>query len=94
MRIIELFGADSNAKQMTANLTWAMQWIIDHKRWDVLNQVEEQRHDLIHGDRTLLYYLAAARLLTGEAKTRRNSSDVRSTCQEARPPSGSTSAVR
>lgn len=67
MRMTELFGADNNAKQMSANLTWAMRWIIDHKRWDVLKQVEEQRHDLIHGDRKLLYYLAAAKLRAGEA---------------------------
>ena len=66
MRMTELFGAENNAKQMSANLTWAMQWIIDHKRWDVLKQLEEQRHDLIHGNRTLLYYLAAAKLRAGE----------------------------
>jgi tetratricopeptide (TPR) repeat protein len=67
MRMTELFGADNNVKQMAANLTWAMRWIIDHQRWDVLKQVEEQRHDQIHGDRKLLYYLAAAKQRAGEA---------------------------
>jgi tetratricopeptide (TPR) repeat protein len=75
MRMTELLGADNNAKQMAARLTWAMRWIIDHQRWDVLKQVEEQRHDQIHGDRKLLYYLAAAKQRAGEADDAASLSD-------------------
>lgn len=67
MRMVDLWGAKNDAEQMAANLAWAMRWVIDHQRWDVLKQIEEQRRDLIYGDRTLLYYLAAARQRAGDA---------------------------
>ena len=67
MRMVDLWGAENNAEQMSANLAWAMRWVIDHQRWDVLKQIEEQRHDQLYGNRKLLYYLAAAKLRAGEA---------------------------
>jgi tetratricopeptide (TPR) repeat protein len=61
MRMVELWGAESKPEHMTATLAWAIRWVIDQKRWDVLEQLEEQRREQIYGDRKLLYYLAAAK---------------------------------
>jgi tetratricopeptide (TPR) repeat protein len=61
MRIVDIWGVANNAEQRSAMLAWALRWIIDQQRWDVLEQVEEQRGDELQADRKLLYYLAAAK---------------------------------
>jgi tetratricopeptide (TPR) repeat protein len=66
LEIVELGDADANAQQLTANLAWALRWIIDHERWDVLSRVGERYHDQLHGDRKLLYYFAAAQSRSGD----------------------------
>jgi tetratricopeptide (TPR) repeat protein len=43
-----------------------MRWIIDSKRWDVLEKFEQLRGGELHGDRKLLYFLAAAKHSAGK----------------------------
>lgn len=66
LRMTDLWGAESDAVQRSSNLAWALRWIIERQRWDVLEQVVAERRELIHGDRKLLYYLAAANLRAGK----------------------------
>jgi tetratricopeptide (TPR) repeat protein len=61
LEIVELGDADTNAQQLAANLAWAMRWLIDNQRWDVLDQVDERYRDQLRDNRKLLYYLAAAK---------------------------------
>jgi tetratricopeptide (TPR) repeat protein len=66
MRIVALWG-DGSRELRDASLGWAMQWIIQHKRWDVLDRVVQDRREQIHANRRLLYFLAGAISRAGRA---------------------------
>jgi len=59
LRMVALRGEET-AEQSDSSLGWAMRWIIQRQRWDVLDQVHQQRREQVHGNRRLLYYLAGA----------------------------------
>ncbi|HEX6963142.1 MAG TPA: hypothetical protein VF175_14830, partial [Lacipirellula sp.] len=67
MRIVDIWDVTNNAAQQTTVFAWALRWIIDHKRWDVLEQVEQQRGEELQSDRKLLYYLATAKSRANKA---------------------------
>jgi tetratricopeptide (TPR) repeat protein len=67
MRLVSVSGEGNDSEQRAVNLSWAMRWIIQHQRWDVLEQVHAQRRDELHGNKRLLYYLAAAVSRSGKA---------------------------
>jgi hypothetical protein len=66
LEMAELEGK-GDADQATNNLARALRWIIDHKRWDVLDQVARARSEQLKANRRLLYYLAAATSRAGRA---------------------------
>ena len=67
LRLTTLTMGKTASNQSISNLAWALRWIIDNKRWDVLDQVVEQRRDEIFGNRLLLYYVAAATSRAGRS---------------------------
>jgi tetratricopeptide (TPR) repeat protein len=67
LQIADLFDDEGSFQRHSSSLRWALRWIIEHKRWDVLGQVHEQRHDEIHADPRLLYYMATAVSRSGQS---------------------------
>jgi Flp pilus assembly protein TadD len=59
--------AEAQADRLEVGLAWAVKWVIEHKRWDVLGAVERRYEDAIRHSRRLLYYLAAAVAQAGRA---------------------------
>jgi tetratricopeptide (TPR) repeat protein len=60
LAVVDFTGGEGDRRQFNASMVQAFQWLVDHQRWDVLNQVYETYRGKIHGDRSLLYYYAAA----------------------------------
>jgi tetratricopeptide (TPR) repeat protein len=67
LRLTTLTMGKTASNQSVSNLAWALRWTIDNKRWDVLDQVAEQRREEIFGSRLLLYYVAAATSRAGRS---------------------------
>lgn len=63
----EPFELDESDR-LEAGLAWAVAWIIEHKRWDVLKPVEDRYKDPIRHSRKLLYYLASASAKAGRGE--------------------------
>ncbi|QDT75878.1 tetratricopeptide repeat protein [Lacipirellula limnantheis] len=66
LAIVDLINEDEDRPQFDASLVWAIGWIVDHERWDVLNQLYQKYRGEIHGDRKLLYRYAAALSRSGK----------------------------
>lgn len=66
LAIVDLINEDEDRPQFDASLVWAIAWIVDHERWDVLNQLYQKYRGEIHGDRKLLYRYAAALSRSGQ----------------------------
>jgi tetratricopeptide (TPR) repeat protein len=64
LQIVDLFS-DKIVHGGYVDLRWALRWIIDHKRWDVLTKVQEQRRDEIESSPGNLYHVAAAEIRAG-----------------------------
>jgi tetratricopeptide (TPR) repeat protein len=69
-------GADDSGLDPAGQaLTWAVRWIIQHERWDVLPQIEDRFDAAFRASRRLLYYLAAAIDRAGGAERGRELAD-------------------
>lgn len=66
LAIVDLINEDEDRPQFDASLVWAIAWIVEHDRWDVLNQLYQKYRGEIHGDRKLLYRYAAALSRSGQ----------------------------
>jgi tetratricopeptide (TPR) repeat protein len=67
LQIADLFDDEGAYQRYSSSMRWALRWVIDHKRWDVLDQVHERRRDQLHGDPKLLYCVASAFARAGRA---------------------------
>jgi tetratricopeptide (TPR) repeat protein len=65
LQIVELFNDKEAPGRFVVDLPWALKWIIEHKRWDVLEQVQKQRGDELHATPEMVYYLAGAEFRAG-----------------------------
>lgn len=72
LQIADLSVDDESSRRRTGAMAWALNWIIDHQRWDVLDQVVVQRGRLLQQDRRLLYYYAAATAGAGREEQARD----------------------
>lgn len=68
LAIVDLMNKDENRLQFDSSLVWAIGWVVDHERWDVLNQLYQKYRGEIHGDRKLLYRYAAALSRAGQTE--------------------------
>lgn len=66
LAIVDLMNKDEDRRQFDSSLVWAIGWVVDHERWDVLNQLYQKYRGEIHGDRKLLYRYAAALSRAGQ----------------------------
>lgn len=66
LAIIDLMNKDEDRRQFDSSLVYAIGWVVDHERWDVLNQLYQKYRGEIHGDRKLLYRYAAALSRAGQ----------------------------
>jgi len=53
-------------RQFGHSLGRAIDWVVDHQRWDMLQQLYQKYRERIHGDRKLLYRYAAALSRAGQ----------------------------
>jgi tetratricopeptide (TPR) repeat protein len=60
LAVVDLMAGADDRRQFNSSIVQALEWIVEHQRWDVLGQVYEKYRGKIHGDRSLLYYYAAA----------------------------------
>ncbi|BBO36003.1 hypothetical protein [Lacipirellula parvula] len=68
LAVVDLMAGADDRRQFNSSVVQALEWIVDHQRWDVLNQVYDKYRGKIHGDRSLLYYYAAALAKTGKVE--------------------------
>lgn len=66
LAIVDLMNKGEDRRQFDSSLVYAIGWIVDHERWDVLNQLYQKYRGRIHGDRKLLYRYAAALSRAGQ----------------------------
>jgi tetratricopeptide (TPR) repeat protein len=60
MAVIDSYYDANEPDRRDAGLVWAMRWIMDHKRWDALEPLEDKFEHNFKKNRFLLYNLAAA----------------------------------
>jgi Flp pilus assembly protein TadD len=58
--MVDTYYDANEPDRLDVGLAWAMQWIMDHKRWDALEPLEDKFEHHFKKSRFLLYYLAAA----------------------------------
>ena len=68
LAIVDLMNKGEDRRQFDSSLVYAIGWVVDHERWDVLNQLYQKYRGEIHGDRKLLYRYAAALSRAGQAE--------------------------
>src|SRR4029079_15331646 len=68
----DLVATEAAYKRCSSSMRGALRWVIDHKRWDVLDQVHEKRRDQLQGDPKLLYCVASAFARAGRADESEN----------------------
>lgn len=66
LAIVDLMNKGEDRRQFDSSLVYAIGWVVDHERWDVLNQLYQKYRGEIHGDRKLLYRYAAALSRAGQ----------------------------
>lgn len=60
MAVIDSYYDANEPDRLDAGLIWAVRWIMDHKRWDALEPLEDKFEHNFKKNRYLLYNLAAA----------------------------------
>jgi Flp pilus assembly protein TadD len=64
--IVEFLDDNEQQRQFDSSLVRAIKWVVDHERWDVLQQLYVKYRGQIHGERQLLYRYAAALARAGQ----------------------------
>jgi tetratricopeptide (TPR) repeat protein len=65
LQIVDLFNEKQTPGRYVVDLRWALKWIIEHKRWDVLEQLQNERGDELKATPGMQYYLAGAEFRAG-----------------------------
>lgn len=66
LAVVEFLDSDEDRREFDTSLVWAIAWLVEHERWDVLQQLYAKYRGEIHGDRQLLYRYAAALSRAGQ----------------------------